>query len=1224
MPSKTLPLPEPICALFLSAISASSAVAEIDATPLKPSPASASGALFEMLDPATTGFGFVSELQVNHPLGLLYVTGFACGGVAIGDIDGDGWPDIFCAGGAGKNALYRQIPKAAGGMDAMRFEDITSKSPGLDGGEFWGTGCAMADLDRDGDLDIYVCRYDAPNGVFLNDGSGKFISAPDDTGLEIRDSSITPAFADYDNDGDLDLYLLTNRYEDPNGYRGGQAIGIGKDGKPIVKKGFEKYYKAWFEDFDHWGVDLYGRADYLLRNDSAGDGSAPKFVDVTEQAGIRGRGDGNSVTWWDYNLDGFVDVYVGNDFISPDRLYRNNGDGTFTNVIAEAFPHMSWFSMGSDFGDLDGDGWPEFLSADMSATNHFKQKTTMGVMGGNVLRRANTSRPPQYMRNAFLVNTGTERFYEAAFLSGIDSSDWTWAVLFADYDLDGAKDLFVTNGTPRAMNDSDLTLTTEQLALKPEWEYTKNYPVRAEKNRAFRNVGDLKFEDVSDAWGLGLVGVSYSAAYGDLDRDGDLDLVVLNVDDKASIYRNGAKNANRIAVELRGTKSNHRGVGARIEVRASGKLQTYQVLPDRGFMGGCDTVATFGVADGNAIESLAIHWPSGAVQRFKNLASGKRYVITEPKTKTSPPKTKPRPTLFEVADAELRAHEDPPYDDFQHQSLLPNQLSALGPAAAWGDIDGDNDDDLFLGGGAGQAGAVYRNDKGKLVPASSPAFEAAAAAEDMGAVFLDADVDGDLDLFVVSGSYEFAENDPNLRDRLYLNDGKGSFASAPAGSIPDAAASGSCAAAADFDGDGDLDLFVGGRVTPRRYPLVPPSRLLLNDGGKFTDVTSKLAPELAETGMVTAGLWTDADGDGDPDLLVAHEWGPVKVFRNENGRLSDATAAAGLAEHTGWWNSLAGADLDGDGDIDYVAGNQGLNTKYHATPEKPVEVFYGDYHGDGKMCIVEAEWEGNIRYPGRGKSCSTRAMPQLAKLFPTFKSFALASLEEVYSLEKLDSALHLQAATLESSVLINDGKGQFTVQPLPRLAQISPAFGIAIEDFDTDGIPDVFLAQNFFGPQSETGRFDGGMGQLFRGIGDGTFAAVGPAESGVRIIGDMTSASATDLDGDARPDVLVARNADTPVLLTNSGKRGRPVAVRLKGKKGNPSASGARITLTHGETTLTKELHAGSGYLGSPTATAFFSLPPATKKGTITVRWPDGQTTSHSLPKAGITAVLSR
>ncbi|MDA0813588.1 MAG: VCBS repeat-containing protein, partial [Verrucomicrobia bacterium] len=612
---------------------------------------------------------------------------------------------------------------------------------------------------------------------------------------------------------------------------------------------------------------------------------------------------GLSATWWDANDDGLMDLHVGNDMIAQDKLYMNRGDGTFKDEINDRMPHASWFSMGADFGDVNNDGHSDLLVADMSATNHFKQKTTMGVMGGAILKAANESLPPQYMRNSFFIGTGTGRFLEGAFLAHLDSTDWTWAVKISDLDNDGWQDVFVTNGTVRAMNDSDNVLTPEQLREQHEWHYLKDLPRREEKNRTLRNSGDgLLFDDVSDAWGTGKVGVSYAAATGDLDRDGDLDLIVMNVDEPVSVYRNDSSSGNRMLIKLVGIEASRTAIGATVRVTAGGIEQQRQLVLASGFMSQNEPLIHFGVGDADQIERMAVTWPGGAVQQYSKLPANHYYVVTQQElTKPSPPvppaqleRVRPEP-WFTAGELSLQKHQETEFDDFSRQPLLPNKLSQLGAGAAWGDVDGDGDDDLFLGGAAGQIAELRINQgAGKFAPQWVEAFREDKACEDMGAVFFDAEGDGDLDLYVVSGSYEFARGAAELQDRLYLNDGSGGFSRAAPGTLPDWRVSGSVVAAADFDRDGDVDLFVGGRLVPGEYPLAPGSALLRNDRGKFSDI-AKEVEGLSQSGMVTSALWSDANGDGWVDLLVTHEWGTIMLFENRRGVLTNATTAAGLA-----------------------------------------------------------------------------------------------------------------------------------------------------------------------------------------------------------------------------------------------------------------------------------------------------------------------------------------
>lgn len=1179
--------------------------------------------LYEMIDPQRSGLDFLAKVEKDNPLARLYRSGMASGAIAAGDVDGDGWVDVMCVSGSGKNRLFRQLP--TGGID-FRFEDITQRASGgregadqLDGGALWGTGLALADVNNDGRLDIYVGNYEAPNQLFINQGNGAdgvpvFKEAARDWGVDVNNATHTPTFADVDNDGDLDLYICTNRFEDPKGLREAAIVEF-KEGRPSLKPGWEKYYEFWFQDFDHWGVQPNGQEDFLFRNEGG------KFVDVSKQAGIKGRGDGLAANWCDYDLDGHIDLWVSNDFISPDQFLRNNGDGTFKDIAHEVAPHISWFSMGADTGDLNNDGLPDILTADMSATNHFKQKVTMGAMGGQSFKRAVTSLPPQYMRNALLVNTGLGRFMEAGFLADLESSDWTWTVKIADLDCDGWQDVFFTNGTPREMNDSDATLTKEQLAEKPEWEYVKDRPARKEKDLAYKNHGHFEFEDVSDAWGLGIVGVSYGAAHADFDHDGDLDLVVMNIDDPVSLFRNRGTGGHAAVFALKGTKSNKQGIGAHLRIETASGIQIRQVTAISGYLSGNDPAAHFGLGQDDTIKTLIVKWPSGLEQRFENLKADMFYTVTEEPSALSPqpPAPEPAPMFVRAEGIQFTPHKEQPFDDFQLQPLLPNQLSQYGPGLAFGDVNGDGADDVYLGGAGGasggQTGELRLAERGQFTAQWVDSLRADKECEDMGAVFFDADSDGDLDLFVVSGSYEFAPGDPRQKDRLYINDGKGDFSRAAADALPDLTDAGSCASASDFDHDGDLDLFVGSRVVPGEYPRTPESRLLRNDRGTFVEVTDELAPGLKKSGLVTGGLWSDADGDGWTDLLVTIEWGPVKFFRNARGRLEDKTAESGLEVLSGWWNAITGGDVDGDGDIDYAVMNQGHNSKYHADSQHPIHIYYGDYFGQGEKQLVEAEFEKDTLFPVRGRSCSSRAMPAIKDKFKSYRAFAAATVEQIYSQEALQKADRWTVTTLDSGVMINDGKGAFAFKPLPHLGQISPGFGCALVDVDADTRPDLVLVNNFFGPQSETGRYDGGMGWVLRGKGDGTFEEVWPKRSGFLVPGDGKALCVGDLNDDQRPDLLASQNNGPVLGFYNQCRGNKPLAVRLRGGAGNPTAAGAVVTvrLSDGKS-QTQEIYAGGGYLSQNSPTLFFGLGSHETAQKIEVRWPGGAVQTLDTP----------
>ena len=1151
--------------------------------------------LFELLSPDATGITFNNEVIDDDSINVLEFTYFYNGGgVGIGDVNNDGLSDIYFTGNMVSSKLYLN----QGNRASMQFEDITESS-GVST-DCWARGVAMVDINTDGLLDIYVSVSGTPktsnhaNLLFINQGmnaSGQptFKEQAQAYGLADTAHTTQTAFFDYDRDGDLDAYLLTNAIESfsPNLSRPKKLQGEGLS------------------------------TDRLYRNEGIGSDGHPVFKDVSAAAGILIEGYGLGIVVSDINADGWPDVYCANDFISNDLVWINNRDGTFTNQAAVYLKHQSYNGMGADIADFNNDGLVDIVVLDMIPPDNVRQKITSGPINYNKFYSdLGLSYEPQFVRNTLQLNVGKRPggdsstaggipvFSEIGQLAGISNTDWSWSALFADFDNDGYRDLFVTNGYGKDITDLDYAVYSSEQEVYGSREMIRNkqralareQPDVKLHNYMFRNEGDLTFSDQSEAWGITLPTLSNGAVYADLDNDGDLDLVINNINDVASVYENHAVDSEAdkkasstdtahhfLKIRLKGPAANPDGLGAKIQLNYQGKIQVHEQSVYRGFQSTVESTIHFGLGVASRIDSVAVTWPDGQFQLLKNVEADQVLTLDYTKAGALPPATPQSVhSLFAEVSADVGIayfHQENYYIDFNSQRLLPHMYSQNGPGMAVGDVNGDELDDFFIGGASGTAGKLFLQNRqaGKTPTFSSRSVDPEGKPqEDMGALLLDADNDQDLDLYIVSGGSEFPEGAEQYQDRLYINDGQGNFQQ-HSSALPPVTASGSCVTAADFDRDGDLDLFVGGRVMPQKFPYPPRSYLLQNDGkGNFRDVTEEVCPALKTTGMVTAALWTDFDQDGQVDLLVAGEWIPLRFFENQQGKLEEVTEATDLSHTHGWWNSLAAGDFDKDGDTDYVAGNLGTNSKYKASPEEPVCVYANDYDKDGTLdpilCYFLSGADGKrAAYPTHSRDDFISQMSSMRLRYPRYHDYAVTPMEKLLPAEDLEAAFIVKSETFRSSYLENKGDGKFDIKPLPIEAQFAPVFGMIADDFDGDGNLDLLLAGNSYATEVRTGQYDALNGLLLKGDGKGNFSPLPSPESGFWVGGDAKGMAAL-TTGEGKSLILVAQNGG-PLKVFSQNRSSAQYLIPLQ-----PLEWKAEITYQNDQRE-TREFYYGFSYL---------------------------------------------
>ena len=1033
-------------------------------------------------------------------------------GVAAGDFNNDGLEDLFFSGNMVPNKLYIN-------QGNLKFNDI-SESAGIEGDDRWYSGVTLIDINNDGFLDIY-CSVGGENGpnnniLFINNQDNTFTEKAKEFGIDDDAYSMHSTFFDYDKDGDLDLYVANYP---PTSFTA-----------PV------DYYKYRIDN--HQKRD----SDHLYRNEGG------HFVDVTEESGISNFGLSLGIVASDFNNDGFPDVYISNDFSSPDFMYMNNGDGTFTNDILNTLQQTSLFGMGVDASDFNNDGWVDIFQLDMNAADNFRSKANMSSMNPQVFYQSVTlGLHHQYMQNSLQVNQGnlisnSPAFSNISRWSGVSSTDWSWGGLFADFDNDGWKDLYVTNGIRRDVNNKDFynenRVFFNKMKNDPNYKnkqeefkllsYLEKMPSEKLTNYLFQNQQNQGFENKNIEWGLDEKTFSNGMIYSDLDNDGDLDLVVNNLEDLASIYRNNSINTNFIGFELEG-KNNQTPIGTRVHLKANGQYQMQELNLSRGYLSSVSPRIHFGLGASTQIDEIIVEWSDGTQTKVENSKVNTYNAIAYNTQSVSLKELKSESKVkrFEtIPQKEPFTHDENRYNDFKDEVLLPHKNSTLGPALAVGDLNNDKLQDYLVGGAIGQPTALYIQKKnGIFTKVKVPVFEKNKLYEDLGIQIFDADNDGDQDIYIASGGNEFEEGSEVYEDRFYENKGNLVFERSKT-AIPNTPISGLEVSVNDFDKDGDLDLFVGGRLSPKKYPYPASSRILENKSSngfiKFIDVTDQKLNKLKDIGLVTTSKWVDLDGDTWEDLIIAGEWMSVRFFKNNSGdNFTEVTDQVFKTDYRGWWYDIEKGDFDNDGDVDLILGNLGLNYKYQASEEKPFRVYLNDFDKNATYDIVLSYKSDDTEYPVRGRQCSSQQMPSIKEKFKNYNSFASASLEEIYSDKILEESLKYEITSFQS-VYLENKDGVFSAKELPYQAQLSNINSIVVKDVDSDGNLDALLGGNLYNAEVETPRNDASYGLWLKGDGKGGFRTQLPRESGLVMRGDVRNIKTIQVGQETH--LIVAKN----------------------------------------------------------------------------------------------------